>query len=36
MTAPPQYLEFILEDSEWEFYRQEWWRRVEQYYTKHH
>lgn len=28
----PQYQEFILEGAEFEHYRREWWKRVEQYY----
>jgi genome maintenance exonuclease 1 len=30
----PQYLEFILEGAEFEHYRNMWWRRLEEYYTK--
>ena len=31
---PPQYQEFILEGAEFEKYRDKWWRRLEEYYTK--
>jgi len=30
----PEYQEFILEGSDWEHYRSQWWHRVEQYYNK--
>ena len=29
---PPEYQEFVLEGTEFEHYRQLWWKRVEQYY----
>lgn len=32
IIEPPQYQEFLLEGAEFEKYRSEWWRRVEQYY----
>jgi genome maintenance exonuclease 1 len=35
VVTPPQYQEFIIENDEWEHYRSEWWRRVEQYYNNH-
>jgi genome maintenance exonuclease 1 len=31
----PEYLEFILEGTEYEKYRTQWWHRVEAYYLKH-
>lgn len=31
---PPQYQEFILEGTEFEHYRDKWWRRLEEYYSK--
>lgn len=34
-TTPPQYQEFIIEGSEFDHWRSEWWKRVEQYYLKH-
>jgi genome maintenance exonuclease 1 len=34
MTGKPQYLEFILDGDEYEKYRNMWWKRVEEYYTK--
>jgi len=34
IITEPEYQEFILENSDWEHYRSEWWRRVEEYYTK--
>lgn len=30
----PQYQEFIIEGDEFEFWRKEWWKRVEEYYTQ--
>jgi hypothetical protein len=30
--ARPQYQEFVIEGTEFEHYRQEWWKRVETYY----
>ena len=35
ITGDPQYQEFIVEGEEWELWRQQWWKRVEEYYTKH-
>jgi hypothetical protein len=32
VLTPPEYQEFVLEGTEFEHYRQQWWRRVEQYY----
>lgn len=32
IITPPQYQEFRLEGADFEHYRSEWWRRVEQYY----
>ena len=29
----PEYQEFIVEGEEWELWRQQWWKRVEEYYT---
>jgi hypothetical protein len=34
MIGKPQYLEFILEGSEYEKYKTLWWKRVEEYYMK--
>lgn len=33
LKSTPVYLEFIVEGDEFEFWRQQWWRRVEQYYS---
>lgn len=30
----PRYQEFIIEGDEFEFWRKEWWKRVEEYYTQ--
>lgn len=32
ILTPPQYQEFLLEGDEFEHYRQQWWKRVEDYY----
>jgi len=32
ITGRPQYQEFVLEGQEFEKYRSEWWKKVEQYY----
>jgi genome maintenance exonuclease 1 len=32
ILTPPQYQEFLLEGDEFEHYRQQWWKRVEEYY----
>ena len=32
IISPPQYQEFILEGNEWDHWRDQWWRKVEQYY----
>jgi hypothetical protein len=32
VIKPPEYQEFILEGAEFEFYKNAWWQRVEQYY----
>jgi len=32
IIKPPEYQEFVLEGTEFEHYRQLWWKRVEQYY----
>ena len=34
IIKPPEYQEFILEGDEFEFYKDQWWRRVELYYLK--
>jgi hypothetical protein len=34
MIGKPQYIEFILEGSEYEKYKTLWWKRVEEYYMK--
>lgn len=33
IISQPQYQEFILDGSEFERYRSQWWKRVEQFYT---
>lgn len=33
VTSDPEYQEFIIEGDEFEHWRQQWWKRVEQYYT---
>ena len=33
IIKPPQYQEFVLEHAEFEACRQQWWRRVEQFYA---
>jgi genome maintenance exonuclease 1 len=33
ITGEPQYQEFVIEGNEFEKWRQEWWKRVELYYT---
>ena len=30
----PEYQEFVVEGEEWELWRQQWWKRVEEYYTQ--
>jgi hypothetical protein len=32
VLTPPEYQEFVLEGAEFEKYRSQWWRRVEQFY----
>ena len=32
MTSQPEYQEFVLEGREFEHYRDQWWKKVEQYY----
>ena len=32
MVKPPEYQEFVLEGQEFEHYRDQWWKKVEQYY----
>ena len=32
MITPPEYQEFVLEGAEFEHYRDQWWKKVEQYY----
>jgi genome maintenance exonuclease 1 len=32
MISPPQYQEFVIQGGEFEHWRDQWWRRVEQYY----
>ena len=32
IIKPPEYQEFVLEGSEYDRYRDQWWRKVEQYY----
>jgi hypothetical protein len=36
LTTQPQYQEFVISGAEFEQYRQQWWRRVEQYYLLSH
>ena len=33
VMTTPEYQEFIIEGDEWEHWRQQWWKRVEEYYT---
>jgi hypothetical protein len=32
IIGSPQYQEFVLQGQEFEQYRQQWWKKVEQYY----
>jgi hypothetical protein len=32
VLTQPEYQEFVLEGAEFEKYRNQWWKRVEQYY----
>lgn len=32
VTSQPQYQEFVIEDTEFDHWRSQWWKRVEQYY----
>ena len=34
MIEPPQYQEFIVEGTEFEHWKNQWWKRCEEYYTK--
>ena len=34
IIGKPQYQEFVLEGAEFEIYRDQWWRRVEEYYLQ--
>ena len=34
MIEPPQYQEFIVEGAEFEHWKNQWWKRCEEYYTK--
>ena len=36
IIKPPEYQEFVLEGVEFDHYRDLWWRKVEEYYTKFH
>ena len=36
IIKPPEYQEFVLEGAEFDRYRNLWWRKVEEYYTKFH
>jgi len=36
IIKPPEYQEFVLEGAEFDHYRDLWWRKVEEYYTKFH
>jgi len=36
IIKPPEYQEFVLEGAEFDRYRDLWWRKVEEYYTKFH
>lgn len=33
LTSDPVYQEFVIEGDDFEYWRQQWWKRVEQYYT---
>jgi hypothetical protein len=35
LISQPQYQEFVLEGTEYDRYRDLWWRKVEEYYTQH-
>lgn len=35
LMTEPVYQEFIIEGDEFEHWRQQWWKRVEEYYTQH-
>ena len=35
LISKPQYQEFVLEGAEYDRYRDLWWRKVEEYYTRH-
>ena len=34
IIKPPEYQEFVLEGAEFEHYRDQWWRKVEQFYLQ--
>ena len=34
IKSEPVYQEFVVEGNDWEYWRQQWWKRVEEYYTK--
>jgi hypothetical protein len=34
MTGEPQYLEFILEGDEFQYFKNKWYDRVHEYYEK--
>ena len=34
LKEEPQYQEFIVEGDDFEHWRQQWWKRVEQYYVQ--
>ena len=36
IIKPPEYQEFVLEGTEFDHYRDLWWRKVEEYYIKFH
>lgn len=33
VKTTPEYQEFVVEGEEWELWRRQWWKRVEEYYT---
>jgi len=34
IVGQPQYQEFVVEGSDWDHWRDQWWRRLEQYYNQ--
>lgn len=33
VMSAPEYQEFVVQGDDWEYWRQQWWKRVEEYYT---